>query len=197
MLTSTLLTLLLTALPLTTAITFPTLERRQETPANSTCPAQQAELEACGAALQPQVDLCTNNNQGPIDYCCLCSTYTQKLACFDTCPNDPERNQVNKQLDFYCAAAVDPCQADCLTGLVGMVGACGQEATDACMCETYNVTLECFAGCPLAAPNPGAEADRDGFCSRAASSSSVVPTPTPVSACTAVRATITSSAYTA
>ena len=64
------------------------------------------------------------------------------------------------------------------------------------MCDAYNTTLECFAGCPLAAPNPGAEADRDGFCSRAAATaSSAVVTPTPVAACTAARATpLTSSA---
>lgn len=191
---STLLTLFLAALPFTAAFTphsFDLTRRETTTASNSTCPSQQPSVDSCVASLEPAVNVCTNDNKGPVDYCCLCSTYTEKLGCYDNCTTDPQRTQVNKQLNFYCAAAEDPCQATCLTNLLGLVAPCSGATANSCMCNAYNVTLECYAGCPLAAPNPGAEADRDRFCAAAkneTSSAVQTPTPTPrVSGCPAAR----------
>lgn len=173
--------------PFTSA--FAQLQVRQSTPSNSTCPNEQAQLEACVASYQPQVDECTNNNQGPVDYCCLCSTYTEKLNCFDICPDSTNKGDVEDQLYAYCAAAEDPCQARCLDSLLVLINQCTGDDDYPCMCTAYTEILNCYSGCPLAPPNPDAEATRDGFCSKASASSSVPPvvTPTPGPGCPAAR----------
>ncbi|KAF1851223.1 uncharacterized protein K460DRAFT_401248 [Cucurbitaria berberidis CBS 394.84] len=202
MLASSTLTLLLAAIagiiPLTAA--QPSLYHRAEpTPSNSTCPAQQTQLETCVASYQPQVDACTNNNAGPVDYPCLCSVYTQKLSCFDICPSSLDKVDVQDQLDAYCAAAADPCQAECLNGFLGLLAQCEGEEDNACMCTAYSDTLACYAKCPLSPPNPDAEESREQFCAKASASSSVpaAATSTSVSACAAPRATVTTTAYNA
>ncbi|CAO2649289.1 Nn.00g066740.m01.CDS01 [Neocucurbitaria sp. VM-36] len=190
--TSSVVSLLLAAiLPITTA--FPSLSPRETAP-NSTCPAQQTQLETCVASYQPQVDLCTNSNAGPVDYCCLCSVYTEKLSCFDICPSSLDKVDVQDQLDAYCAAAADPCQAECLNGFLGLLAQCKGEEDSACMCTAYSETLTCYEGCPSSPPNPDAEESRDQFCAKA-SASSAVPTSTAVSACAAPKATVTATTY--
>ncbi|OAL51435.1 hypothetical protein IQ07DRAFT_586942 [Pyrenochaeta sp. DS3sAY3a] len=177
---------------------FPQLERRQTT--NSTCPNEQAELEACAASHQPRIDECTNSNQGPVDYCCLCSVYTEKLNCFEVCPDSPDKDDVQDQLYAYCAASQDPCQATCLDGLLRLMNQCTGDTDYPCMCNTWTETLNCYAGCPLAPANPDAEVTRDQLCSLASASSSVpAPTPTPSSGggCPAPRPTPASSSVVA
>lgn len=194
--TSTILTLFsATLISFTTAL--PSLQLRETTPTNSTCPAQQTQLESCVASYQPQVDLCTNSNAGPVDYCCLCSVYTEKLGCFDICPNSPDKTDVQDQLDAYCAASVDPCQADCLNGFLGLFSQCTGNEDNACMCTAYSETLTCYAGCPLSPPNPDAEESREQFCAKASASSSVPPvaTPTPGPGCSAPKTNVTTTAY--
>jgi cobalamin biosynthesis Mg chelatase CobN len=64
-----------------------------------TCQAQNI-VDACLNTIQSQIDACDPN-----DWICLCDQYTNKLTCWNNCPDSNERPPVQNQVTQYCNAA--------------------------------------------------------------------------------------------
>ncbi|CDS07432.1 hypothetical protein LRAMOSA01381 [Lichtheimia ramosa] len=63
----------------------------------SSCPAQNV-FEQCKQNEDNYLKTCTQN-----DYACLCKWQTQKVSCWDTCPNDNQKGIEESLMTTYCS----------------------------------------------------------------------------------------------
>ncbi|KAI7881829.1 hypothetical protein K492DRAFT_176810 [Lichtheimia hyalospora FSU 10163] len=86
-----------TSIPAAFIVLVSTLNQLACAQATSSCPAQNV-FDQCKQNEDNYLKTCTQS-----DYACLCKWQTQKVSCWDTCPNDNQKGIEESLMITYCS----------------------------------------------------------------------------------------------